>query len=313
VDFQDLAEKLDLSQEEEHLLDTLLGELGGEKVVRGVRDTSGALRQLSDAITRMHAAGVELAEYLQAKPAETWGDLQILLDVGKTIGRIDPVPSAWIDSSGAAATADVLEKAGKLAKDLNNRENSLFSEYESGIVDVVDQHMLIRYRTDHQNCLRRLVGSSYRSDRKLIQAFRQRHGKTTFDLELQLVGEIIKLQQLRQEWAQIETDLNPFLGSRYVGRNTYWEGVERELFDVQALLETPVGDRVRLIQLLTQTDSSTQSRGLVESLERVSAEVQGLLDIHVAPELDQLIKDGRITLPTLQRREHSPRPPGFRC
>ena len=41
-------------------------------------------------------------------------------------------------------------------------ESDFFAAYDRGIIDVIDNNMLIRYRTDHQSLTRRLLRGAYR-------------------------------------------------------------------------------------------------------------------------------------------------------
>ena len=168
------------------------------------------------------------------------------LEVIQTLARLGPVPSIWTEIRGAETVASRVEEARRKTKDLEEKETHIFSALEPKVMDVVDHNMLVRYRTNHQSRLGRLLGLSYRSDRRAIRAFRIGGETTSITDELEFIEEIVELQRCLQAWQETVGALIPQLEHRYAGRGTNWEAVLQDIGDVEALLDGWPGNRRRL-------------------------------------------------------------------
>jgi very-short-patch-repair endonuclease/DNA polymerase III delta prime subunit len=299
-DFAGLTEQLLVTPEEERSLGRLLGGQWTERLVQGRQATSTSLRQLSTTLVNMKSLEVEVTDFIGLKPTETWTNLERLLYIVQTLARVSPVPTEWTGLRRTEAVAAILERDRKVAQDLDEAETRLFSEYEPGVVDVVDHDMLVRYRTNHQSRLGRLIGSSYRSDRKAIQAFRRRPGKMSFPQALRVVEEIVEVQRRRAAWDDVAAELAPVLQRRYVGRNTNWDSVLREIREVEGLLEGWAGNLMHLTGLLTEEDGALRAREWAQKLEQASADVRSSIDTGLHPDLAQQVREGTITLSSLE-------------
>jgi uncharacterized protein YkwD len=299
-DFAVLTKRLAITPEEEHSLGKLLGEKWDKRLVQGRLTASTLLRQLSTTMNRLKSVAAEVTDFLKLKPAETWTNVQRLLEIVQTLARVSPVPTEWTGLRGRENVTGILERARKVAQDLKERETRVFSLYEPGVVDVVDQEMLVRYRTNHQSSLRRLISSSYRSDHKTVQAFLCTPGKMSFLQELRVVEEIIGVQRQRVVWEGMASDLDLVLQGRYVGRNTNWGSVLRDIRDVHGLLVGWASDGPHLTELLTAEDRALRSRELAQKLNQVSADFWNSISTILAPGLAQQVLGGNITLSYLE-------------
>lgn len=299
-DFAALAEQLVVAPAEERSLKRLLGEQWTERLVQGQHATSATLRQLKGALDRLKVIGAEVAEFLGLKTGETWTNLLEIMDIVQIVARVGPVPHKWTDPRGTEVAVAILEKAREVAQQLDGRETRLFSEFEPGVVEVVGHNMLARYRTDHQGRLRRFIGSSYRSDRKTIQAFRRKPEKMSFLQELKVVEEILEVKHQQAAWDNVAAELTPVLQSHYRGRNTEWDSVQQDIHDVEILLKGWTGSTAHVVRLLTEEVSARRSRGLAQEFEQASADVQSLLNTWLATILAQEIQEGKTTLSSLE-------------
>ena len=222
------------------------------------------------------------------------------LEVIQTLARLGPVPSIWTEIRGAETVASRVEEARRKTKDLEEKETHIFSALEPKVMDVVDHNMLVRYRTNHQSRLGRLLGLSYRSDRRAIRVFQIGGETTSITDELEFVEEIVELQRCLQAWQETVGALIPQLEHRYAGRGTNWEAVLQDIGDVEALLDGWPGNRRRLMDLLTGEDGPDRSRELVRKLESGCVELEDLIQTGLDTSVRDQMKEGSLTLSSLE-------------
>jgi hypothetical protein len=223
------------------------------------------------------------------------------MDVVQSIGKVASVPERWVEPKGTDAVTDALDRARKTAKDLEEQEKALFSEFEPGILDTVNHDMLIRYRTDYQNRLRRLVNSKYRSDRKAIQALRLSSGKKMpFSRQLQVIEQAQELKGRMGTWGDMEPDLLSALGIRCAGRSTDWSRVETDIRIVRGLLSRRDINGTQIAQLLTDERCSDHCVELTERFVRVVVEIQQMMDVHLDGDLSKQVRENKVTLSFLE-------------
>ena len=298
-DFAHISPRLAVSPVEAAQLKTLLGAQWTRSVLWPNGATSGALRQISDALLRLKSVAAQVADFLRSESTGKWAGIQDLLHVAQAVGQTGPVPASWVEPGGIEAAAAVVEMSRQLAQDLDRLEERVFPEFEPEILEVVDRDMLTRYRTDYQSKFRRIMPGCYRSDRRAIRAFHRVGGKLTFYREQQLVGEIVDLKRQQDAWRDLEAELVSRLESRQAGRNTNWEAAHRDIGAVRELLNGPAGNAEHVRQLLTSQDDVRRSLELAEALAQALAEVKGLVDTHLSADLAQQVREG-ILLPALE-------------
>ncbi len=116
-------------------------------------------------------------------------------------------------------------------------EDALFREYDEEILDVVDQSMLVRYRTDHQNWWKRIFSSSFRQDQRTLRSFRKTALKLSLQDGLSLVRLVLAVKDSQQEWESLSHKLQSRVGSKFTGRYANWESIDAELLSAEAELE----------------------------------------------------------------------------
>ena len=299
-DFAALIEQIAVAPAEERLLRTVLGEHWAERLVQGKMANNAALAQIGTALAHLRTVREETVNFLGLNPPETWTDLLNLVDIIQILARVGVVPSEWTEPAGVSVVANLVGRGRDAAKELDEREARLFSAFEPDVVDLIDQDTLIRYRTDHQSRVRRLLGSRHRSDRKAIRAFQRKPEKMTFFRELEVVEEIWELKRRRDAWDEMAAELAPSLQTRYTGRNTDWDSVERDYRDVVSLLEEWAGTRDHVTHLLLDEAEARRSMELGQGMAQAWTDARRLMETCLASGLAGEVQDGGVLLGTLE-------------
>ena len=297
-DYAGIAEELAFTPEEDRSLQNLLGVRWGQKLIQGQQCTA-TFQHLKTALVRLKSIAGEVSDFLDLEPTDLWIQVAKWLEVIQTIARLGPVPPTWTQIRGTETVATRVEEARRLTKDIEEKETHLFSALEPSVLNVVDHNMLVRYRTNHQSRLGRLLGSSYRSDRRSIRAFRIGGETTSFSEELKFVEEIVEMQLCLEAWHEMVGALTLQLEHRYAGRETNWEAVLQDIGDVEALLEGWPGNRRHLIGLLTGEDGTDRARELILTLESSCAELENFIQTGLDPNVCNQVKEGSLTLSSL--------------
>ncbi|MFQ6025903.1 MAG: DUF3320 domain-containing protein [Dehalococcoidia bacterium] len=299
-DFAALAQQLAVTSAEERSLQAALGDHWKERLAQGQRTNTSMLEQLSSSLAQLRLLREEVAGFLGLRHPDTWPDLQRLAELSQTMARIGIVPPGWVEPGGITAVTALVEMARDAAQDLEERETRLFSEFEPDVLDIVDQDTVIRYRTDHQSRLRRLISSSYRADWKAIQAFHRRREKMSFPRELEIVNEIWELQRRRLAWDQNSDELAASLQTRYAGRSSNWESILGSIQDLERLLQDWTGSRDHLADLLTDEAEAARSQELAQELSQTWAEVRRSMEASLSSSLAGEVQYGEIKLSALE-------------
>ena len=299
-DFEDLAERLCVNPREERLLKTLFDEQWGRQVLQKGHFTSKLLRQITAMTAQIRTIAKEVIELLQAAPAETWTSIHAYLPIIRTIGSIAPIPPAWLEQQGRQFVSRHLEKARGIAQELEEGEKALFDNYDSRIIDIVDDEMMARYKTDYRNPLRRFISSKYRADHRAIQIYWHSGTQVTFPQEIQLIEDIRKLKRQQNEWKALELTGEQWIGGRWAGRNTDWNMVQTDIDNTAQILASPSGSNIPIAQLLTQKGAADHVRVLTEKLKLIFDQTQALLNKQLAAKLVQQIHEGEISLLSLE-------------
>lgn len=284
-DFDALSISLSINDEEERSLRALLGVQYGSWLVQTGEPRTSALEQLLQFTERAWVVGKEIASFLRMDAPATWSIQLDQIQIVETVGKVGPVPPGWVEPRGLDAVSDSLNRGQALQEVIKSAEGSLTSDYELGLLDVVDNEMLVRYRTDHQSSLRRIISSRYRSDRKAIRAFRKGGRQSSFEEDFSTLSKALELKRLRSNWNELESELARTLGSRYIGWNTDWDVVSEDVTAVRKLLENNSGQPRNVAGLLTEADNASQARNLGESFGVPRTELLSFLGAHLDPKI----------------------------
>ena len=131
-----------------------------------------------------------------------------------------------------------LSRARITLTELEAAEEALMAKYDPGILNVVDQSMLTRYRTDHQSTLKRLLPGSFRRDQDKLRSFRRSASKLSLEDGLSLVQQALDVLSRQRAWEALSEELDIAMGSKFDGRRTDWEAIEAYLLSTEVDLTT---------------------------------------------------------------------------
>lgn len=300
-DYAAIAEQLTVSAVERRTLGRLLGESWPTLVLRSERATSTAMDEIKGGVDELKSIGAKAADFLGATTPQTWPELASVMGLVETLARIGTVPSKWIEQGETELVASFVQMAQSTAQQLDEVEAKVLSEFEPGILEVVDHHTLARYRTDHQGRLHRLVSSGYHSDRKVLQGFRRLPSKTSFSQDHRAVEDILKMKELQARWNGLAADAGLLLGRRYDRRRTDWESVRHDFEEVKELSQAWKGKPGRLEVLLASENESRQCRELVPELRQAVVSLEHLMERELPSGLREEIHAGKLALASFEQ------------
>ena len=250
VDYRAVMDAITLSPGDQEAIERAAGRvwrsaLGADPVALSER--SG---ELAAALQGLSARAGAIAEPLAEQELRTLGRIDRAADLTTRILALDPVPEHWL----APAVIDELEQesadARSLLEQLRCDEDALGADFSDGLVDLVDEEMLVRYRTDHQSFWHRLLGGPYRSDQRVLRGQLRMPRKLSLAESLAAVRLAVEVKQSRERWSGMESDLREALGARFRGRETDWERVGDDLEAVRRVLAEWRGDAAVLREVV---------------------------------------------------------------
>ena len=228
---------------------------------------SASAHELATALGAVADRAEELSVPLGGIAHATLGQIDAAASLAGRILDLDPVPEGWL----TAPTIDDAERKSKAAhallEDLLEQEGRLHERYSDALVDLVDQDMLVRYRTDHQSFWKRLVGGAYRSDQRVLRGQMKTPGKLSLEEALAAVELALRVRQLRERWDGDALALKDALGARFSGRDTDWERLSTDIGEARGILEDWHQDVGSLRALLADDEDEAPRRAL-ESTHR---------------------------------------------
>ncbi|MEE9254146.1 MAG: AAA domain-containing protein, partial [Pseudomonadales bacterium] len=195
---------------------------------------------------------------------ETWKDLWFAMGNADRIAQLAPVPVKWTED--LVQVKREMETARNQLADLETAENSLHERFSDKVVEVVDGEMLVRYRADYQSFWKRL-GRRFREDQRLLRGHLNVPGKLTVTTAIEGIELALDVRRLRAEWADKAATLTLFFSSRFDGRHTDWQAIERDIQQVELLIQVWPAEREVLATLLTDADVSGRLLRAVETAE----------------------------------------------
>ncbi len=230
-DFRSILNSINLSADERALFESQLGH--SWKVVLTEKRAS-LLRHLKEAATiarETQTAFTELNKILALSAICSRASIIDCLEISKTLTRLAPVPEHWL-SDPYDSILNALHQAKTDHAELNAAEQTLFANYDTEIVDVVDREMLVRYRTTYQDFWQRNLLSlfQYLKDRRALQECQRRPAPISLAEGGAVVQQAMRISQMRTEWEQRSAQREKIAGSRrYQNRGTDWSAIERDL------------------------------------------------------------------------------------
>ena len=162
---------------------------------------------------------------------------------------LEPVPTHWLTVPATEELEHESEDVRASLEQLVGDEDRLGKDFSDGLVERVDEEMLIRYRTDHQSFLRH-IRRTYRRDQRTVRGQLKYPRKLSLDESLAVVELAMEVKRGRKRWHEMEPRLRELLGTRFGGRETEWERVLSDLVALRSILGDWRGDADVLRELL---------------------------------------------------------------
>ena len=221
------------------------------------------LREASDAL---YQAGRALAEVLADLELRTLAEIDQVLELSQSILGLAPVPADWLIEPALDQLEQDVGAAQSLLGELTANEGLLHEDFADAIVDLVDEEILVRYRTDYQGFWKRL-GGAYRRDQRTLRGQLTTPRKLSVHEALNAVRLAVDVKRQRAQWDGMAPHSEAKFGARFRGRETEWEHISSDLATVQALLADWAGEAAVLHELTTLEAEGTRRRALEASYQ----------------------------------------------
>ena len=249
IDYRAIASALSLSPDEREAIEELAGV--GWRTALG-KDPSELLEkanELEAALDLLKASAEAIGAALADSQLRTLGQLDQASALTASILDLERIPAHWLTVPSTEELERESEDARALLEQLVADEDRLGEDFSDGLVERVDEEMLIRYRTDHQSFLRHIRGT-YRRDQRTVRGQLKSSRKLSLDESLAVVELAMDVKRRRERWHEMEPRLRELLGTRFDGRETKWEGVLSDFVALRGILGDWRGDVAVLRELL---------------------------------------------------------------
>jgi hypothetical protein len=157
--------------------------------------------------------------------SQTSNALEVARDIAHDLHKMGFVHKAWLERYRIAETRRLVRAASVAYEELRNAEAGLFEEFDSEVVEAVDNQLLLRLRVDHQSSLRRLLGGAWRRDQRLLRGYAKVPRSITVDDALHAIQQAVEIRRLRANWDETCSAVEPLLGPYASGRETDWDEI----------------------------------------------------------------------------------------
>ena len=266
MDYRAMASALVLLPDEREAIEAVAGVGWLTALGRDPGELLGQTSELAAALDLLAASTKTVAAPLAEPQLHTLGQLDQAAALTARILTLEPVPEHWL----TIPAIDELEResghARALLEQLRSDEERLAEDFSDALVELVDEEMLIRYRTDHQNFLRRF-GGAYRHDQRTVRGQLKNPRKLSIGESLAAVELAVEVKRRRERWNEIEARLREPLGVRFRERETDWERVLSDLAVLRGILADWRRDTTVLRELLA-IEAVGDRRHTLESASR---------------------------------------------
>ncbi len=269
TDYRAVQDSISLAPSER---DAIAHTAGPDWTIALGRDPAGLFERvngLASALDRLIDCADALSEALGEPPAPRLDRIETGAVQGARVLALDPVPEHWLEPLRLNEVESQCADGRSLADRLRRDEARLWEDFSDGLVALVDDEMLIRYRTDHQRTGRRVLGIQYRRDSRILHGQLRTPRQLSLDEQLGAVEFALDVRLGREEWAAIESDLRESLGTRFGGRETDWEQVASDIEALRGILADSQGHR----EVMSDRLSGDDRRALEEAVSSVQAAV----------------------------------------
>ena len=177
-DYRAAARALELLPDEREAIQDVAG--ADWRIALGA-DLGGLLKragELAASCERLEHSADGMAASLARARLQTVEQLERAAELATRVLALEPVPERWLTAPATVELERDARDARELLEHLSRDEERLAAEFADGLVELVDEEMLIRYRTDHRNILRRLskayrhIGAPFRDNSRILASFR---------------------------------------------------------------------------------------------------------------------------------------------
>ena len=249
IDYRAIASALVLSPDERKAIEELAGVGWQIALGQDPRELLEKANELEAALDLLKAAAEAIGAALADSQLRTLGQLDQASALTASILDLEPIPEHWLMVPSTEELERESEDARALLEQLVSDEDRLGEDFSDGLVERVDEEMLIRYRTDHQSFLRHIRGT-YRRDQRTVRGQLKSPRKLSVDESLAVVELAMDVKRRRGRWHEMEPRLRELLGTRFGGRETEWERVLSDLVSLRRILGDWRGDAAVLRELL---------------------------------------------------------------
>ena len=249
IDYRAIASALVLSPDEREAIEELAGVGWRTALGKNPSELLEKANELEAALDLLKASAEAIGAALADSQLRTLGQLDQASALTASILDLEPIPAHWLTVPSTEELERESEDARALLEQLVADEDRLGEDFSDGLVERVDEEMLIRYRTDHQSFLRHIRGT-YRRDQRTVRGQLKSPRKLSLDESLAVVELAMDVKRRRERWHEMEPRLRELLGTRFGGRETEWERVFSDLVALRGILGDWRGDGAVLRELL---------------------------------------------------------------
>jgi very-short-patch-repair endonuclease/DNA polymerase III delta prime subunit len=269
-DYRALAASSKLSAAEQEAIEAAAGKGWGRLLGADPEECFSAADTIAQAVKELMDAARSTSELLGQEPQATLGEVERSLSLAKRILALEPVPERWLIASEAEALERQSANARALLDELTQAEERLHERYSDSLTNLVNEDMLIRYRTDHQSLWRRMLSGTFRRDQRVLRGQLKTPAQLSLDDALAAVEQALEVRHLREGWQGTAEELADALGKRFKDKETDWGGVSADLSEASSLTAEWHGDTSALRELLAAGADGRRRQGLAQSLPQLS-------------------------------------------
>ncbi|MDE2893754.1 MAG: DUF3320 domain-containing protein [Chloroflexota bacterium] len=276
LDYRTLTSVASLSPREEKAVAAVVGPQWRNILGADPAALAQATASFMEALGALSHKAAATAQLLGQEPPRTLAEIDRATELATRIGALDPVPQSWLAEAAVESLLRSSAEAASLAEELTQAEARLNERFSDGLAALVDEDMLIRYRTDHQSFWHRLFSGSYRQDQRLLAGQLRTPAKLKVLEGLEAVEQALEVQLLRQQWAAAAEEMRDALGPRFRDRETDWDQVAADLAATASIRAELPGDPVVSQELLAVGTSEQRRRDLSRAQRELSAAAERL-------------------------------------
>ncbi len=249
IDYRAIASALVLSPDEQEAIEELAGVDWRTALGKNPRELLEKAIELEAALDLLKASAQAIGDALADSQLRTLGQFDQASALTASILDLEPIPSHWLTVPSTEELERDFEDARALLEQLATAQTRLDEDFSDGLVERVDEEMLIRYRTDHRSLLRYMRGT-YRRDQGTVRGQLKSPRKLSLDESLAVVELAMDVKRRRERWHEMEPRLRKLLATRFGGRETEWERVLSDVVALRTILGDWRGDAAILQELL---------------------------------------------------------------